>query len=214
MLLAGCADSTARFTAPEAIPSSLTLNADSLTLEQGDAYLLDAVVRDQWGEQMPAPARVEFSTTDPLVATVGAYGLVAASAHGRAIIRASTTAGNATLADSIIVVVPAPQVLDHVVLTALTGAWSPRFAHVASGGEVKWAGGFTGMPANPVSTVYLWKTDSAAGSAEQFDVSTAPVTRTLTQPGSYTYCSNYCWDPWEYGVIFVHSDGLGTAGDT
>lgn len=209
-LFAGCIDPETAPTAPQPSASeidavtSLRLATHSLTLQEGEEFQLDAALRNQRGQPILSRASVTYSTTQPSVATVGMEGFVKAHAPGTAVIRATASVGMSLFIDSTVVVVVAAHAVDSVELAALTNGWSPRVAHIVSGGIVKWLGGLIATSGVPVEKVYLYKEDITRDDIDDIDLRSGSATRRLSEPGTYYYCSNACWDAPEWGTIIVH----------
>ena len=136
-LLAGCGDDAQNPVDPPPAPRPTTLSVtpDTATFATlGDSLQLTAHVADQFGQSMDVP--VTWSSSDPAVASVSAFGWVTATGNGVADIRAS--AGSVSDAAAVVVDDPiaAEYAPDREALTAFFNqANGPQWTDNSGWGE-------------------------------------------------------------------------------
>ena len=90
---------------------------------------------------------------------------------------------------------------DSIILTSGRIGWEPSQAQVKPGGTVQWRIGAIDWAGVPVTHIYLM--DEQYGIVDSVDVRTGSATRRFESGGLVTYCSGYCWDAPDWGVIYV-----------
>ena len=180
--------------------TSLDLSPDSIVLDEGGEQQLVTIVRNQAGRPMAYAVPVNYSSTQGLVAMVGAGGFVTAITPGRTVIRVTLVSGEKTFTDSTIVIVRKATIMNELVLMAVSEGWTPSPGHVAAGGRIEWQPGL--ISGGVATTVYVWREE--IGFEKTVDLGIGTNSIVLTVSGKYRYCSNACWDPPEFGIIIVH----------
>ena len=178
--------------------ASIRLTPALETLLEGDTVRVKAVPIDTLGLELSVPYTVTYASSAPSIATVSETGLVTAITRGSADISAlivigSTKRGTWRRAYVFSAVSP-----DSIVLTSGKNGWEPSQAQVAPGGSVQWRVGEAGIP---VSLVYLM--DERYNVVDSVDLTKGPATRRFASRGFVSYCSGSCWDPPDWGVIYV-----------
>ncbi|CAN5327580.1 hypothetical protein BH23GEM2_BH23GEM2_20510 [soil metagenome] len=176
--------------------TTLSLRPVSPSLYPGETLSLDAFAKDQRGYQM-VPEAIVYSSSDPAVATVSDSGIVTAATVGTAIISATATIGASSRTGAILVTVFEPHnpyTPYGVLLVFGHRGWEPPVVDVEAGALVEWRG----SPSND-----LWLLDANYGVLERLDMTSGVAKWTLDAPGTYRYCSGACWDPPDFGVIYV-----------
>jgi plastocyanin len=185
------------FTTLEVVPSTVTL-------EQGSAVQLEIVARDQRGALISVAGGLTFSSSDPAIANVSGTGWVTGIAAGTANISVTKTIAGVTRSAGMKATIPQAIPSANLVITAdLRRGWQPSIAHLSVGGTVLWV---TAGPRSwsdvPHRMLYLM--DKSYAVVDSVDLSTGSATLKLLTAGEYRYCSAGCWDPPDYGVVFVH----------
>lgn len=183
------------------ILTTFRLLPDSVAIEQGGEFQLAIMVRNQRGFPPVFPA-ISYSTGAPLIASVGSNGFVTGITPGIAVISARTVVGDSVYAAATTITVRPRTVFDSLVLKAESGGWAPTPAHVRAGGSVEWRAGLIATSGRVVENVYLLTPEY--GIIDSLDLTGGKATRTFSSPGIIRYCSNACWDPPEFGIIYVH----------
>ena len=182
--------------------SRLELAPASLKIEQGSEVQLHAIARNQRGAILPAPPEVTYTSSEPSVASVTRSGLVTGLAAGTAIISATTITGAMSFQGESKIHVSEATIQNNLTLRADTYGWEPTPAHVAADGMVEWRAGYIAVSGRPVQSLYLL--DANYGVVDSVDISSGTAKRSFRNPGVVRYCSNACWDPPEFGIIYVH----------
>jgi hypothetical protein len=82
--------------------------------------------------------------------------------------------------------------------------WQPPSGIVKAGGIVVWRigpdGGFQG--AAIVAKIYLFAMNGQV--LDSLYLNNGSVTHTFAAPGAYRFCSGFCWDPPDGGIIYIH----------
>jgi plastocyanin len=165
---------------------------------------LQVFARDQRGKLMPSVVGLTFSSSDPAIATVTSSGFVKGVAGGTADISVATTVEGVTRSAAMKATILAATPLANVVLTAdLKRGWQPSVAHLTVGGTVQW------VTAGPLSWSevphrMLYLLDTMYSVVDSLDLSAGSATREFPTAGEYRYCSAGCWDPPDFGVVYVH----------
>lgn len=185
------------FTTLEVLPSTVML-------EQGSAVQLEIVARDQRGVLIAHSGGVTFSSSDPAIANVSGSGLVIGIAAGTADISVTKTIAGVTRSAGMKATIPQAIPSASLVITAdLRRGWQPSIAHLTVGGTVLWV---TAGPRSwsdvPHRMIYLM--DRSYAIVDSLDLSTGSATLKMLTKGEYRYCSAGCWDPPDYGIVFVH----------
>lgn len=200
-----CGGDTSQAPAPAPAPvlTQLGLNPQSATLAQGAAVQLDLIPLDQSGTRMPAAqfvAATHYESDDPLIASVSRSGLVSGIEPGSTRISAVVTIGGITMTARTYVDVLPPAKL--VLLTSGSTGWQPSVTHVAIGGAVQWVSGPFSWSGVPNKTVLLM--DDYANVIDSVAFEDGLATRRFDKAGRVRYCSGGCWDPPDFGVIYIH----------
>lgn len=185
------------FTTLEVLPSTVTM-------EQGATVQLGIVARDQRGVLMAGAGEVTFSSSDRAIANVSASGLVTGVKGGTADISVTKTVAGVTRSAAMKATIRQVTPSADVVITAdLQNGWQPSVAHLTAGGTVKW------LTAGPSSwsgvrhrMLYLMDKDFAV--LDSLDLSTGSAALKLVTEGQYRYCSASCWEPPDFGIVYVH----------
>lgn len=187
-----------------AVFTSLEVLPASVTLQQMETVRLSIVARDQRGMSMPHSDAATFSSSDSAIASVSLRGTVTGVGPGTADISVTKTiAGVARTAVTKATIVRAT-LSDSLVITAdYERGWQPSTAHLTAGGTVRWA-----VP-NPIAWGgaehrMLYLMDRSYALTDSVDLRTGGAIRKLQAPGVYHYCSASCWDPPDWGTVYVH----------
>lgn len=186
--------------APSAVFASLGITPDTAAMAPGEALPLLVRALDQNGRQVDI-LKVEWSSSATDVATVTSSGEVRGVAPGAAVIRARVTVGQVTGSAGMAVrILPVPA-LTSVVLASGPQGWQPSAAYLQTGGSVEWTSGPVSWAEAPVT--WIWLMDINYRVVDSVDVRSGSATRRFQEPGVINYCSGGCWDPPDYGTIFV-----------
>ena len=169
-------------------------------LIEGDTVRLDAIPLDARGAKILAPYTVSYQAHDPAVATVSETGLVTAVASGWTDISATIVIGRSMSSDWVRAYVFAPAFPDSILLTSGERGWEPSQAQVASGGTAEWRIGALNWEGIPVNYVYVM---DRFNNMDSVAVTNGSAKLRLESRGLYHYCSGVCWDPPDWGVIYV-----------
>ena len=188
---------------PGVDPSVLTtleVMPSDVWLEPGLTVQLGIVARDQRGVLMADVGGLTFSSSDPAIANVSGSGLVTGIAAGTADILVTKTVAGVTRSAAMKATIRQATPSANLVITAdLQRGWQPAVAHLTAGGTVQWV---TAGPRSwsdvPHQAVYL------LDKGISLDLSTGSATLKLLTEGEYRYCSAGCWDPPDFGVVYVH----------
>jgi plastocyanin len=188
------------FTTLEVLPSTVTL-------DQGSTVQLQIVARDQRGTLIVHSPGTTFSSSDPAIATVSGSGMVTGVAAGTADISVTKTIAGLTRSAAMKATIrqPIPPIPSaSLVITAdLQRGWQPAVAHLTVGGTVQWlTAGPRSWSGVPHRMLYLL--DAGYAAVDSLDLSTGSATLKLLTAGEYRYCSAGCWDPPDFGIIYVH----------
>ena len=176
-----------------------TTKIDPLT--EGDSVQLKAVAIDTLGAEIPVPYTVTYVSHAPSVATVSETGLVRATASGYADIWATIVIGHTEKSNGARAYVFTAVAPDSIVFTSGKHGWEPSQAQVAAGGTVEWQIGAVDWAGMPATQVYLVNEQGAV--LDSIDVKTGSAIRRFESHGLFHYCSGGCWDPPDWGVIYV-----------
>ena len=171
------------------------------SFEEGDTLRLKAVPVDNMGVEIEVPYTVTYESHTPSIATVSETGLLTAISGGSADISAAVVIGTTTkriTRRTYIFFAVSP---GSIVLTSGKNGWEPAQAQVAPGGTVEWRIGAFDWAGVPVTQIYLM--DERYSIVDSVDVRTGSATRRFESRGFVSYCSGYCWDPLDWGVIYV-----------
>jgi uncharacterized membrane protein YidH (DUF202 family) len=184
--------------------TTLDISPQFDTLAEGAEKQVNMLARDQRGHLIWTRGTLSFTSSDTAVARVTPYGFMTAVGGGTATISVKQTLVGVTLsATASVTVIPATP-LSSVVLTAdHTRGWQPAIAHLIAGGTVTWQ---ISHPINwsGVAHEKVYLLDRDYREIASLDLSAGSATRKFVTPGAYRYCSGWCWDPPDFGVIYVH----------
>jgi plastocyanin len=185
------------FTTLEVLPSTVTL-------EEGSTVQLGIVARDQRGVQMSITGPPTFSSSDPAIANVSGSGMVTGVAAGTADILVTKTVAGVTRDAAMKATVRRATPSSNLVITAdLQRGWQPAVAHLTVGGTVQWlTAGARNWSNVPHRMLYLL--DKGYLVVDSLDLSTGSATLKMMTTGEYRYCSAGCWDPPDFGIVYVH----------
>ena len=185
------------FTTIDVLPSTVTM-------DEGSTVQLAAIARDQRGVLIAHAGGVTFSSSDPAIANVSGSGFVTAVAAGTADISVTKSVAGVTRSASVKATIRKPIPSDNLVITAdPQRGWQPSIAHLTVGGTVKWVtAGPISWSGIPHGRLYLL--DQRYEVVDSLDLSTGSATLTPLTAGEYRYCSGACWDPPDYGIVYVH----------
>lgn len=186
-------------------PAATTLEVlpSTVTLEQGNTVQLEVFVRDQRGQPIVPLGPLTFSSSDPAIATVSNGGFVTGVAPGAVDISVTKMVAGIAKSAAMKATVLQATTLANLVLTAdPKSGWQPTVAHMTAGGTVQWVAGPRSW--SDVPQRWLWLLDKSYSVVDSLDLSTGSATRKLEIPGEYRYCSAGCWDPPDFGVVYVH----------
>jgi plastocyanin len=183
------------FTTLEVVPSTVTL-------EQGSTVQLEIIARDQRGALLDAGG-LTFSSSDPGIAKVNGVGAVTGVAPGTADITVTKTVAGVTRSAAVKATIRQALPSANLVITAdLRLGWQPSVAHLTVGGTVLWV---TAGPRSwsdvPQRMLYLLNDRYEA--VDSLDLSAGFATLKLLKEGEYRYCSAACWDPPDFGIVYV-----------
>jgi plastocyanin len=176
----------------------------TVTLEEGATVQLEIFARDQRGVLMANVGIVAFSSSDPAIAEVSGSGMVTGAAAGTADISVTKTVAavtrSAAMKATILQALPSPSL---VITADLQRGWQPSVAHLTVGGTVRW---LTAGPRSwsDVPHRMLYLLDERYAVVDSLDLSTGSATLKLQTAGEYRYCSAGCWDPPDFGIVYVH----------
>jgi hypothetical protein len=188
---------------PSAVLSSVVVSPATLDLQDSEIAFLGVTARDQRGQWMDPLGRIEYSSTDISIATVSDQGRVTAIAPGTVTISATVTIRNSISTGSMTVTVRRASLSDSLILTGTDHGWQPEAGHVTAGGIVEWRTGRVDWQHVPFTTVYLL-TENYGYAGDSVDVRSGSGTHKFEKSGTVRYCTNGCWDPPDFGVIYVH----------
>ena len=185
------------FTTLEVVPSNVEL-------EQGSMVQLGVFAPDQRGKLITDATGAAFSSSDPAIAQVSGSGLVMGVAAGTADISVTKTVAGVTRSAAVKATIRKAIPSDNLVITADSRrGWQPPIAHLTAGGTVKWVtAGPISWSGIPHGRLYLM--DKGYAVVDSLDLSTGFATLTFPTEGDYWYCSGACWDPPDYGIVYVH----------
>jgi hypothetical protein len=181
--------------------ASVRLTPAIVSLEEGDTVRLKAVPVDFKGSDLQVPHTVTYGSHAPSVATVSETGLMTARAGGYTDISATVVIGTTTRGVTRRTYVFSAVSPDSIVLTSGKNGWDPAQAQVSPGGTVEWRIGEVDWAGLPVKHIYLM--DQRYSIVDSVDVRTGSATRRFDSRGFVSYCSGACWDPPDWGVIYV-----------
>jgi hypothetical protein len=179
--------------------AGIRLSPDSLFLEEGSERTLAVTALNKRGEPVSSLPAITYTSSNPVVASVSERGVVTGLSRGTATVSATAFVAGSTLTASARVTVLSLN--DALPIQATTFGWAPNPAHIKAGGMVEWQSGYIAVSGRPVTSVYL--IDAEGQFLEAFDLSSGAAAFRFSTPGTYGYCSNACWDPPEFGVIYV-----------
>ena len=184
--------------------TTLEVSPSTVTLEQGATVQLTIFARDQQGVLIAGVSGVTFSSSDPAIATVSASGMVTAVAAGTADIWVTRTVAGVTRSAAMKATIREATLSASLLITAdLQRGWQPSVAHLTVGGTVQWVtAGARSWSDVPHRMLYLLNKEYAP--VDSLDLSTGAATLKLLTAGEYRYCSAGCWDPPDFGIIYVH----------
>ena len=184
--------------------TTLEVSPSTVTLEQGSTVQLEVVARDQRGVQMVGGGEATFSSSDPAIATVSGSGWVTGIGAGTADILVTKAIAGVTRSAAMKATIRQATPSAEVVITSdLQRGWQPSVAHLTVGGTVKWlTAGPNSWSGVPHRMLYLM--DKGFAVLDSLDLRTGSATLKLLTEGEYRYCSAGCWDPPDYGVVYVH----------
>jgi hypothetical protein len=184
--------------------TTLDISPQFDTLPEGLEKQVNMLARDQRGHLIWTRGTLNFTSSDTAVARVTPYGFMTAAGGGSATISVTQTLAGVTLSATASVTVIAATPLSSVVLTAdQTRGWQPAIAHLIAGGTVTWQ---TAWPVSwsGVAHEKVYLLDQDYREIGSLDLTTGSATLKLVTPGAYRYCSAGCWDPPDFGIIYVH----------
>jgi plastocyanin len=185
------------FTTLEVVPSTVTL-------EEGSTVQLGIFAWDQRGALMAESTGAIFSSSDPAIARVSASGMVTGVAAGIADISVTKTVAGVTRSAALKATIhPVISSAYQVITADLKRGWQPSVAHLTAGGTVLWV---TAGPRSwsDVPHRMLYLLDKHYEAVDSLDLSTGSATLKLVTAGEYRYCSAACWDPPDFGIVYVH----------
>ncbi len=188
---------------PETVFSVLEISPVVDTVYPGFAIQLRVTPRSQSGDRLSVFPLVNYFSSAPEIAAVSATGLMTAFAPGAAIISATATIGGITRTGVMTMNVH-PADTDpslDLVLTSNSYGWQPPVAYMKAGGTVQWRASGTGWSGVPTTRIWLMNADYA--DIGSLNLSNASATMKLEKPGIIRYCSGGCWDPPDFGIIYV-----------
>lgn len=169
-------------------------------LIEGDTVRLEAVPLDTRGAKILVPYTVSYQSQDPSVATVSETGLITAIKSGSTDIFATIVVGRSTVGDGVRAYVFAADFPDSTLLTSGARGWEPSQAQVARGGTAEWRIGALDWAGMQVDYVYVM---DRFNNIDSVAVTNGSAKLRFESPGLYNYCSGSCWDPADWGVIYV-----------
>jgi hypothetical protein len=188
---------------PEVEPLlSLELAPESITLDQGQTIQLMVVAKGRSPQSIPILSSVTYSMIDPTIARVSKDGLVTGILPGTSRISVTATSGPTSLTASATTTVRQTPAPEEVILVSGAQGWQPEVAHIKAGGTVRWLAdpiNWTGVPNNSVSLL-----DRNGAVIATLDLRSGTASKTFDTPGEIWFCSGGCWDPPDFGFIYVH----------
>ena len=181
--------------------ASVRLTPATAALVEGDTVRLKAVPVDDMGTEIQVPYTVTYVSHAPSIATISETGLLTAVSGGAADISAAVVIGNTKKRTTRRTYVFSAASPNSIVLTSGKNGWEPTQAQVTPGGTVEWRIVAIDWAGVPVTQIYLM--DERYGVVDSVDVRTGSATRRFESPGLVPYCSGACWDPPDWGVIYV-----------
>lgn len=189
---------------PQHVFTSVKMIPDTATMEQGAILIVEAVAIDQSGLAIGNSfANTFFSSSDTTIARVGTFGNVTAIAIGSASISAVKTMGGISRSSTMSVTIKPATPLDTVVFNSGTKGWLPIEAHLAAGGIVWWVAPPINWSGSQNTRVFLLDPETYA-TLDSVDLIGGRGSRKFTTPGAVIFCSGGCWDPPDWGAIYVH----------
>jgi plastocyanin len=183
--------------------TTLEVLPSTVILEQGSTVQLEIVARDQRGDPMAGAGAVTFSSTNPAIANVSSSGIVTGGAAGTADISVTKTIAGVTRGAAMKAPIRQATPSSDLVITAdLQRGWQPSVAYLTVGGTVKWV---TAGPRSwsDVPHRMLYLLDKVYTTVDSLDLSAGSATLKLLTAGDYRYCSAGCWDPPDFGIVYV-----------
>lgn len=183
--------------------TTLEVKPSTFTLEEGSWVHLEIIARDQRGVLVDAGG-LTFSSSDAGIAKVNGIGTVTGVAAGTADITVTKTVAGVTRSAAVKATIREATFYSSLVITAdLHSGWQPSVAHLTVGGTVQWV---TAGPRSwsDVPHRMLYLLDKHYEAVDSLDLSTGSATLKILTEGEYWYCSAACWDPPDYGVVYVH----------
>ena len=181
--------------------ATLELSPARSILWHGDTLRLEVVALGRSGGPVrPAPA-IAYASDAPATATVSSTGLVTAITSGSAAISATVSVGRSMRRAVMTIQVLGPDAPNEVLLTAGPSGWQPSLAYIPVGGTVRWSTGPTSWSGTSNTTVYLMDADYTV--IDSFDLPGGVGARRFDVVDTVRYCSGSCWDPPDFGVIYV-----------
>ena len=181
--------------------AAVRLTPASRAFIEGDTVRLKAVPVDALGSEIQVPYAVTYVSQAPSIATVSETGLLTAISGGASDISAAIVIGSTTKRTTRRTHVFAAVSPSSIVLTSGKNGWEPTQAQVTPGGTVEWRIGPIDWAGIPAAQIYLM--DELYNIVDSVDVRTGSATRRFEARGFISYCSGYCWDPPDWGVIYV-----------
>ena len=185
----------------EALFGSVLLSSRIDALVEGDTVRMKAVPADLDGNEILVPYAVTYGSYDPSIATVSQTGLVTALALGSTEIWASIVVGHTTKTTAFRAYVFSASSPSSVVLISGRNGWQPSQVQVTPGGTVEWRIEPVDWAGVPVDHIALM--DGQYRVVDSIDVKTGSGTRRFESRAFYRYCTGMCWDPPDWGVIYV-----------
>ena len=183
--------------APPPIFAAIEITPNPLEMDQGAEVPITVVALDQYRNRLPSSGIASFSTDAPAIATVDRYGFIRGLAPGTAEISATMTIGGITKTAAVKTTVSDTVAMPAVILTTDGYKWTPNSTHLAVGGTVTWRAAY------PLQFTKVYLMDNNYRITEEMDMSGGFVIRKFDKPGIYRYCGGGCWDPPDFGVIYV-----------
>lgn len=184
--------------------TTLEVLPSTVTLEQGSTVQLEVFARDQRGVLMSNLGGVTFSSSDRAVAQVSSSGMVTGLTAGTTDISVTKTVAAVTRTAEVKATIRQAAVSASLLLMAdLERGWQPAVAHLQAGGIVRWVtAGSRSWSDIPHRMLYLL--DKGYSIVDSLDLSSGSAALQLTTKGQHRYCSAGCWDPPDFGIIYVH----------
>ena len=165
-----------------------------IQLVEGDTVRLKPVPVDRNGRELTVAYTATYTSFAPSIATVSETGLVTGVTAGSARITVTIVVGGTTKTANVTTFVFTPVSPSSIVFTFGTSGWNPSHAQLKPGGTVEW------RTAGSIDWIYLLY-DSNEG--DSVAVRSGSATRRFDFPGRVWYCSGLCWDPADWGTIFI-----------